>query len=156
MFKHLLFLLLLCSFKEVVAQNLSPTVVNSSGGVIINQSHSLEWSLGEVSVTTINSNDNLLSQGFLQPIISGTVPAKDLFDESKFKAYPNPVSAELIMETDLKEIASVAVFDLAGKLLMKTAFQTRLDLKHLNRGLYVVALFNKQAQFLHALKITKI
>jgi Secretion system C-terminal sorting domain len=156
MFRHILFLSLLGSFQVVVAQNLSPTVVNNSGGVISILTHSLEWSLGEIAVTTISGGGNLLSQGFLQPNLLGTVPARDLFDESKFKAYPNPVSTELILETDLKEIASVAVFDLSGKLLMKTAFKTRLDLQHLNKGLYVIALFNKQAQFLHALKITKI
>jgi hypothetical protein len=156
MLKPLLFFSLLGTFQVLVAQNLSPTVVNSSGGTIDNASHSLEWSLGEIAVATISSQGNLLSQGFLQPILSGTVSARDLFDESKLKVFPNPVSTELIMETDNKEIASVAVFDLAGKLVMKTAFQTRLDLQHLSRGLYVVALFNEHTQFLHALKITKI
>ncbi len=61
MIKYSFTLVALLFVRIIEAQNLPPTVVNSSGGVIQNSSHSLEWSLGELAVSTLASPDNFLT-----------------------------------------------------------------------------------------------
>jgi hypothetical protein len=148
-------LLTLLFFQTMGAQSTSPTVVNSAGGVIQNNSHSLEWSLGELAVSTLTSPNNLLTQGFLQPnvIIVGT---EDLFDESRLMVFPNPVSDWLNLQTDIPDIKTIQVHDVLGRLVLQREFQPLLDVQRLESGTFIISLFNKQNQFLHALKINKI
>lgn len=155
MIKFRLIVFALLFARIIVAQNLSPTVVNSSGGVIQNSSHSLEWSIGELTVSTLTSPANLLTQGFLQPttIIVGT---HDLFDESQFSAFPNPVSDWMNLQTDISDIQTVQVHDVLGRLVLQSEFKPLLNIHQLNSGTYIVSLFNKQNEFLHSFKINKI
>jgi len=141
--------------RMIAAQNLSPTVVNSSGGVISNSSNSLEWSLGELAVSTLTSTNNLLTQGFLQPTTT-IVGTEAPFDESRFSAFPNPVSDWLNLQTDIPEIETVQVHDISGRLVLQSTFQPSLDVHQLISGMYIVSLFNDQTQFLHSFKINKI
>lgn len=155
MFKFCTILIALSFFQIIEAQTLSPTVINSSGGVIQNSSNSLEWSLGELAITTLTSPANLLTQGFLQPSIT-IVGTEDFFDESRFSAFPNPVSYWLNLQTDIPEIKTVQVHDVSGKLVLQSAFQPLFDLHQLETGILVISLFDQHNQFLHAFKINKI
>lgn len=155
MIRFLFFLYALSFVRTIEAQNLSPTVVNSSGGVIQNSSHSLEWSLGELAVSTLTSPVNLLTQGFLQPTTS-TVGTEDHFDESRFSAFPNPVSGWLNLQTDIPDIKTVQIHDVSGRLVLQSGFQSLIDLHQLEIGTFVVSLFDNQNQFLHSFKISKI
>ena len=137
------------------AQNLSPTVVNSSGGVIQNSSHSLEWSFGELTVSTLTSPSNFLTQGFLQPNVT-IVGTEDFFDESRLAVFPNPVSDWLNMQTDIPDIKTVQVHDVLGRLVLQSEFQPLLDIHRLESGTFVISFFDKQGQFLHSFKINKI
>lgn len=148
-------LLALLFVRTIEAQNLSPTVVNSSGGVIQNSSHSLEWSLGELVVSTLSSPNNLLTEGFLQPNLA-IVGTEDLFDESRLAVFPNPVSDWLNLQTDIPDIKTVQVHDVLGRLVLQSGFQPLLDVQQLERGTFVVSLYDKQNQFLHSFKINKI
>ncbi len=152
-FYFTLFVLLFVQIIE--AQDLSPTVVNSSSGIIQNSFHSLEWSLGELAVSTLTSPSNLLTQGFLQPITT-IVGTEDRFDESRFSTFPNPVSEWLNLQTDIPDIKTVQVHDVLGRLVLQSKFQLLLDVHTLESGIFVVSLFNKQNQFLHSFKINKI
>ena len=155
MIRFSVFLLALLFVRTIEAQNLSPTVVNSSGGVISNSSHSLEWSLGELAVSTLTSPNNLLTQGFLQPTTT-IVGTEELFDESRFSAFPNPVANWLNLQTDISDIETVQVHDVLGRLVLQSPFLPIMDVHALNTGAFVVSLFDKQKQFLHSFKINKI
>ena len=155
MIKFSFTLVALLFVRIIAAQNLSPTVVNSAGEVIQNSSHSLEWSLGELAVSTLKSPENLLTEGFLQPE-TGIVPTHDIFDESRFSAFPNPVGDKLTLQTDLPGITNVLVHDVSGKLVLEIGFQQQIELSNLNSGLYIVSLFNKQNISIHSFKISKI
>lgn len=155
MIKFNLTLVALLFVRIIEAQNLSPTVVNSSGGVISNSSNSLEWSLGELAVSTLTSPSNLLTQGFLQP--TTTIVGTDApFDESRFSAFPNPVSDWLNLQTDIPDIQIVQIHDVLGRIVLQSTFQPSIDVHQLNSGMYIVSLFNDQTQFLHSFKINKI
>lgn len=141
--------------RTIKAQNLSPTVINSSGGTIQNSSYSLEWALGELAISTLNSPNNLLTQGFIQPIVS-IVGVYEHFDKDRFYAFPNPVSDELNFRTDISDISIIWIQDFSGRLVFKTCFRESINLQSLNNGVYTVSLFNSQNQFLYGFKIIKI
>lgn len=155
MTRLMILLFVLLFVRTIEAQNLSPTVVNSTGGVIQNNSHILEWSLGELAVSTLASSNNLLTQGFLQPNVT-IVGTEDLFDESQLAVFPNPVSDWLNLQTDIPDIKTIQVHDVLGRLVLQREFQPLLDIHQLASGTLIISLFNKQNQFLHALKINKI
>jgi gliding motility-associated-like protein len=55
----------------VTSNNLfSQTLINTSGNSIQNNSITVEYSIGEISVNTLSDNSNLITQGLLQPIIN--------------------------------------------------------------------------------------
>lgn len=155
MIKNVFWVFLLIFVQTSDAQNLSPTVLNSSGGVIQNSAISLEWSLGELAVSTIGTPSNLLTQGFLQPNLN-IVGTEDLFDESRFAVFPNPVSGFLALRTDIQDIKTIQVHDVFGRLAVQSHFQPVLDLNNLDSGVFIVTLFNGRNQFLHSFKICKI
>lgn len=155
MTRLMILLFVLLFVRTIEAQNLSPTVVNSAGGVIQNNFHILEWSLGELAVSTLTSSNNLLTQGFLQPNVT-IVGTEDLFDESRLAVFPNPVSNWLNLQTDIPDIKTIQIHDVLGKLVLQREFQPLLDIYQLESGTFIISLLNKQNQFLHSLKINKI
>ncbi len=62
-----LFFIALLSY-TIVAQTTSPEVVASSGDYYLNANGSLSWTLGELSTATYSSANNMLTQGFQQPV----------------------------------------------------------------------------------------
>lgn len=50
-------------------QVFSQTVVNSTGNTIQSSTISIEYSVGEIGITTLVGNENNITQGLLQPII---------------------------------------------------------------------------------------
>jgi len=108
-----------------------------------------------LAVSTLTSPANLLTQGFLQPTTT-IVGTEDFFGESRFLAFPNPVSGWLNLQTVNPNIHTVQVHDVLGRLVLQSSFQPLLDLHQLESGTFVVSLFDKQNQFLHSFKISKI
>jgi len=147
-----IFLLLtaLCLFAQVQAQILSPSVLNSTGGVI-NQSGGafVEYSIGEMAVVSLNLGGNEVgfTQGFLQPtlwsdfIINST---HESFDEKyTFKCFPNPVSAFLTVETSYQEFNTVQFTNVEGQLLHEVRFDySPIDCTTLLEGTYFVRIFS--------------
>lgn len=137
------------------AQILAPTVVNSAGGIAQNSSINVEWSLGELAVNSLASPSNLLTQGFLQPIVT-IVGITDLFESEQLAVFPNPVVDWLNIQGDIREVKTIRVYNALGGMVMEVAFSALLDLSQLGAGHYVVCLFNPQNQRCYAFKINKI
>lgn len=49
-------------------QAFSQSLVNSTGNTIQSSTISIEYSIGEIGITTLESNENNITQGLLQPI----------------------------------------------------------------------------------------
>lgn len=144
-----------CLFVRILAaQSLSPTVVNAAGGTIQNGSNGLEWSLGELAVSTLTSTNHLLTQGFLQPQIV-LVPTRDILEERQFTVFPNPASSALTIQTVVHDIGSVQVLDILGRLALETTFQENIDLQCLEAGMYTITLYDLQKKAIHSFKIIK-
>lgn len=59
-----LLLYILLSLKNVFSQ----TLINSTGSILQNSNISVEYSVGEISISTLASNQNYITQGLLQPM----------------------------------------------------------------------------------------
>jgi len=93
--KKLLFLLIF-SPALALAQSLSPTVIASAGTSLSATNTSLDFTIGEVAITTLSSSANLLTQGFHQGYTTVTGIDEPIFAEGLGLAvYPNPVSDNL-------------------------------------------------------------
>lgn len=148
-------LVLLLFTRIIAAQNSSPTAVNSSGGVMQNDSYSLEWSVGELAVNMAASPDYLSTTDTLQSE-TALVPTKAIFAKSRFIAFPNPVANTLTLQTDFSSISTIVVNDVLGIVVLQMAFQPSIDLLRLKSGTYIISLFDQQNAFLHSFQINKI
>ena len=73
---HLLFSKKKCTLAAVVFllmscnSAFSQTLVNSTGNTIQNNTISVEYSIGEIGITTLAGGENYVTQGLLQPILN--------------------------------------------------------------------------------------
>lgn len=141
---------------NIYSQTVQPFVVNVSGGYVQNDKIILDWSLGELAVTTMSTTNNLLSQGFLQPITDPTTGISNDFPKGDIIVYPNPFSSHLYFKTSIPDIANISVFDILGREVLTIEFAYKVDLHQLGYGLYFIALFDKKQQQVRIFKINKI
>ncbi len=138
------------------SQSIQPFVVNASGGIIQNDKISLDWSLGELAITTLGTPNNLLTQGFLQPLIAPITGISNEFSSGDIIAFPNPFSSHLYFKTSISNIANLAVYDILNRKVLTIKFAHDVDLHHLGNGLYFIVLFDKKQHPICNLKIIKI
>ncbi len=94
---------------------------------------------------------------FNLPIVTNTVVTTvvdelsvDVFDFSRIKIYPNPVSDQLNIELpDNLNLNSIDLFDIKGKRLKSFKNQTDLDLSDMQKGIYILKLETDQGSFHH-------
>ena len=112
--KH--FLLLLLSFPMLVfGQVTSPSLISSSGDSYSNSNVNMDFSVGEVVIET-HQNNEVLTQGFHQEILSVHTGVSEL--NVGTKGYPNPTTSELIVELESNVNGEILIYDINGKLMM--------------------------------------
>jgi len=120
----LIFLLVIPSI--AFAQDTLQTVVSSSGGDHKNEKLSISWTVGEVVTETLTSTTHSLSQGFQQGNLVVTRILENLPVDFQIKAYPNPVSDILIIES--KESGfEFQLINNEGKVLRNGIIHSNLD-----------------------------
>lgn len=139
----------------VFSQTIQPFVVNTTGGSIGNTEILIEWSLGEMSITTIGNSSHLVTQGFLQPNLEKQVATEGIVIAADILAFPNPVTDYLYLSAKNSEKWQIEIFDVAGKMIIRTDFQPKLDLQSLKPGLYIVSLLDRKGLPLTSFKIIK-
>ena len=73
----------------VQSQNINQEVIASQGNYHVGNNMTLEWTLGELSVETLNNKSILYTQGFHQPTL---LNLKSILDKTSISSliYPNP------------------------------------------------------------------
>lgn len=149
--KRFLFsLILFCSIHYSVAQSLSPQIISSSGTSFTNGSNQLDWTLGELSTSSLTNGSNSLSQGFHQGNLN--VTSIDNFDDTYgLNIFPNPaidllqVQFEKANKTNLIELYSTE-----GKLLLtqesKNETLCQIDMSKYDIGTYLIKIHNKNTK----------
>lgn len=154
--KSLLFCLFFsCCFFVSKSQTIVPNVVNSAGGQFSNNDFSLEWSLGEVVISTIQNNSNILTNGFLQPNLN-TVSFLE-FDNPNLIVYPNPFENIIFIndQTNNNQFWNLKLYNSEGKILLEEKKVNQLDLEFLANGMYIIHISDVNNNFKESFKISK-
>lgn len=144
--KTLLILLILVSFIDTKAQQLSPQVIASTGGIVSQINAELSYTVGEPVIYTGDDGSTILSQGYQQPHLEITLLSEYGDDFPEVNVFPNPTTDGLnISFHNNQEIsAQIILFDALGNLLQ--SFETNVllneiikcDLMNYAAGIYVL------------------
>jgi hypothetical protein len=149
--KRILFsLILFCAIHNSIAQSLSPQIISSSGNSFANGSNRLDWTLGELSTSSLNNGSNSLSQGFHQGNLN--VTSIDNFDDTYgLTIFPNPAIDLLQIKFEkANENNLIELFSTEGKLLLTQesnyATLCQLDMSKYDIGTYLIKIHNKNTK----------
>ena len=75
----------------------------------------------------------------IRPVVGGNyyIGIEESRQESVVKVYPNPASSTIHID-GVENGASVAIYDITGRSIMRTAFSNELSISQLNNGLYLL------------------
>lgn len=127
------------------AQSLDLWVIGSGGETTVTEKVNLQWTLGEIQVSSIRTQKGLYTEGFHQPYIQVfEVPqiATPVNQHLEIKVFPNPASTELILAFDQKMTGDYefTLFNSAGKVAdhgrLDIGLQTTLDVSRQIPGTY--------------------
>jgi len=130
--------LTLISFAFVInftnAQTITPQVVATSGGYMLNGGYSVSWTLGEPVIATAQNGSTTLTQGFQQPSYNVLSITTQTIEGFEVNVYPNPSSDFVVIDwtTDLQNMIYITLFDMAGKMISEQSFAATQDKVSLN------------------------
>jgi Secretion system C-terminal sorting domain len=160
-------LLITCFAVSANAQSLSPTVISPAGEVDQIDNISLEWTIGELAISTYQFDGQMLTEGFHQPLLSieRIAPPKDGADDNlEVIIAPNPVKHVLRVEViDSQErILEFQLFDVRGALVERIKMDAytqnfEIDMSGYTSGFYVLRVVGSESHtLLDAFKVAKI
>jgi len=123
------------------SQTLSPSVIALAGGYEKTPGGmTVSWTLGELVIEPLRSDNLLLTQGFQQPELKVSTGFVDPAFTHGLSTFPNPTSLELFMQTDYQEAVSFRMVDMAGKLIKegKWTHKNVVDVSALSQGMYAI------------------
>lgn len=140
------------------SQSISSYVITSTGSSIMSDDGALYLSIGEPMSTEITDGEIMISQGFLNVTVVGSVSTDDLLTEV-VNAYPNPIGDMLTIE--IPEFNGEYIYNLTN--LMGETIRTaklgdstgQVDFTDLISGTYFMTV-TKDNKSSKTLKIVKI
>ncbi len=153
-------LIITICFCKVNAQSTSPQVVSSAGETYKGNIIQLDWTLGEVAITTIQNSSNQITQGFHQPNYNITSVDNLSQKIGEILVYPNPTSDKIEMKLNLHQSQNVKIqlIDINGRLIWSrkqigSQLESVEDISHLTNGNYFLNfMINKHS---HTFRIQK-
>jgi len=144
-------LILFSSFTAVIGQ----TVVNSTGNTLKDNSYYFEYSVGEISITTLAGTTNNVTQGLLQPNIKKVPPPCDFLDE-KVLSFENPTRNMVRLVGRYDWITNYKVYAADGKLVKEGRFYNNvIDLTKFPAAVYFIKLYPGCNDDYKVLKVVK-
>ena len=148
-------------FQAAVAQSIGRSVVGAAGETDQHPNFgSLHWTVGELSVETIQQTPIRLTQGFHQTyynlIVSEESPEKP---DWALKLFPNPTTELVMLETTYSGDLQVSIFNMNGQVLYTQKISgggsNTFDLKDYPAGTYLLSVRDAD-QNIQTFKILKI
>jgi len=144
-------LILFSSFTAAIGQ----TVVNSTGNTLKDNSYYFEYSVGEISITTLAGTTNNVTQGLLQPNIKKVPPPCDFLDE-KVLSFENPTRNMVRLVGRYDWITNYKVYAADGKLVKEGRFYNNvIDLTKFPAAVYFIKLYPGCNDDYKVLKVVK-
>lgn len=121
------------------AQKITPAVISNGGHYQKTGSISLEWTLGEFMVETLNGPTNKITQGFHQTNI--TVVSTSNPGIEGLSVYPNPFIDQIVIENSGPSEILFHLMSIDGKCVESKIFGNGTNLWQLNSiapGVYLI------------------
>ena len=141
------------------AQTSDLSIFSSSGQSEKINSMILEWSLGDIAITTINNSDIQITQGFLQP---KKIHFKSDINNIEILIYPNPTSNKSFIDIKCTKPSDVDItlMDILGKVLFQKKMNgisifTEIDLSPYANGTYLANFIFSDNQLNKTFKVIK-
>ncbi len=131
--KTYLFIIVLFLGISVTAQHIERKVIGAAGTTLVGNGILLDYTLGEIAINTIHTEDVILTQGFHQ--LPYAVITIDPDPPTVFSLYPNPTSGLVIIEGE--DIQKTELYSISGQKVFQTQ-ENRFDISHLSSGVYLV------------------
>ena len=119
-------------FWNINAQSLERRLIGTAGNQIDQNNIQFEWSMGETFVSTLITNEYIVTQGLHQ----GNKLASYIYSQTEWSdlitIYPNPAHHELrlLKETDI--LLNYHVLNSTGQLITTGTWETRTDKININ------------------------
>ena len=136
----LIFLGLVFLSLSLNAQQVSPTVIANAGGHGEASGMSVDWTLGELAITTLTDGNNVLTQGFHQPNLL-SVNVVDKRPDIAMKLYPNPTANILRVEREGVETLDLQLLSIDGRVALSNRLEgshTEMEVGNLPSGNYIL------------------
>ena len=131
------------------------TLINTTGNTVKDNSYYFEYSIGEISISTLTGPSDIITQGLLQPNIKRIPPPCDFLDE-KVLSFENPTTNILRVVGRYDWITDFKVFAADGKLVKEGRFFNNvIDLTKFPAGIYFIKLFPGCNNDYRVLKVLK-
>ncbi|MBX7051111.1 MAG: T9SS type A sorting domain-containing protein [Flavobacteriales bacterium] len=127
----------------MTAQNVDQFLVASGGG----SNETLEWSVGEMVITTQTNTNQILTQGFHQTLLTITAIDEMAGNEMNFLIYPNPFRSTILIQqlNGSFQPLRFTLTDLSGQLILSESLRSASDefnLESLASGIYFLNVHN--------------
>ncbi len=133
--------LLVSALFSITFFSFSQTLVNTAGNTISNNSYFIEYSIGEISISTLSSTNNDITQGLLQPSVKVQNPECAIVNDI-IQYFPNPVQNLIRIVGRHDWIKSYNIYQSDGKLVARSDyFNNYIDITKLSSGVYFVVLY---------------
>ncbi len=170
MTKAILLFFFLCFNGWSYSQNIDPSVLATGGGIDSTTQMSLEWTLGEIAVTTLSSETIMITEGYHQPwLVVSEYDDSSITNTStanldfQIKINPNPVKSFVNIQMQSSENSEIFInlYSLEGKQMMgklkkQSSDYFEIDLSDLSSGLYLLRFTNLNGDVIQTYKLSKI
>jgi len=161
--QKLILLLFAIWFSNVNAQNSNSEIVSSAGETYQGNSMQIDWTLGELGITTIKDLTNQITQGFHQPNYTITSVNELPREIGDINIYPNPTPDRIEIKIDFEQYHNVKIqlIDLYGRLIWSkerngNQLEQIMDATRLQNGNYLLKFLIDGNQYSQTFKIQKL
>ncbi len=131
--KHIFVIALLLGV-SLYSQSIERQVIGSSGATFVSTTMTLDYTVGDIAIYTVQDEGSVLTQGFHQPPYAIAVTPEPPIDPTELSLYPNPTSGLVMIEGDT--VNTVEVYTVTGQRILQTNLP-RFDISHLRTGVYI-------------------
>lgn len=148
------------------SQTLDRFVIGVAGGTSSSGNTQLEYTVGEVAITTLETGTFILNQGFHQSNPPFNTSVEDVIPISlSYKLYPNPTQGNIRLELEAAKMVDIKirVYDAQGRITSVTEqrfsrqkiINTELDLSQQAAGLYFIRIISPDGAVARSFKVEK-
>lgn len=107
MMRRLTFVFFFLISNWLIAQQIEPSVISSSGSHSSGTSILLDWTLGEISIQEYIHDDFILTEGFHQADI--IISSINMLDTESVRIFPNPTRSNIYIEFEENSSALISL-----------------------------------------------